>query len=282
MPEGPEVTIIAKQLNSLLRDKYLRSMALIDGPYLNSTRSDYKITKKRINALNKKLDPIKFMSVDKHGKFIYFTLKHNDKDVFILGNTLGMTGEWLLTTNEPTQKLYPKLEITISDTPTGPTRKLIFSDQRNMGRLWIESQAWLKEKLKDLGPDVLSNDFMLERFKQLKSAKPLYQALVEQDFISGIGNYLRAEILGESGIDPFMIWDDMSAVQKKKLYETIIKIVNQVLDSGGVSEEDRFSYRNVIGNPGKYSVKYYGQKMSPDGKPIKTIKDPKGRTFHYV
>jgi formamidopyrimidine-DNA glycosylase len=281
MPEGPEVTIIANQLNSILHDKYLRSITIVDGPYITSKRKDYQTTKNRIIALNKKRDPIKFISVEKCGKFIYFTLKHNDKDVFILGNTLGMTGEWHLANVETSQALYPRLKILVSDTLDGPTRMLIFSDQRSMGKLWLDSTKWLSKKLDELGPDVLSDKFTIELFKQLKSKKPVYIALVEQDFISGVGNYLRAEILGESGIDPFMIWDDMSITQKNKLYTYIVSITKQIVDSGGVAEEDRYSYRNVLGIMGTYSVKYYGQKISPDGKPIKTIKDPKGRTFHY-
>lgn len=280
MPEGPEVTIVVRQLNSLLHGKYLRSITLKDGPYLNSTRKEYQTTKRRLIALGKKSDPIKFKSVNKHGKFIYFTLVHADKNTFIIGNTLGMTGAWHLTTiNEPD---YQKLRLDISDTPAGPTRTICFSDQRNMGKLWIESQSWLAAKLKALGPDILCDEFTFDVFKQLRSSKPLYMAIVDQDFISGIGNYLRAEIIGESGLDPGLIWDDMTSSQKQTLYDCIVQITNQVVNSGGVSEEDRFAYRDLFGNPGQYSMRYYGQKKSPDGQPIKTLKDPKDRTFHYV
>ncbi len=281
MPEGPEVTLIVQQLNSLLHDKYLRSITIKNGPYLNSTRKEYQITKRRIIALNKKTDSIKFKSVNKHGKFIYFILIHDNKDTFIIGNTLGMTGEWhLITGDESVQNT--KLELGISDTPDGSTYTICFSDQRNMGKLWVESQNWLATKLKELGPDIISDGFTLDIFKQLKSSKPIYMAIVDQNFISGIGNYLRAEILAESGLDPFMIWDKMTASQKETLYNTIVRITKQVVQSGGVSEEDRFSYRDLFGNPGRYRVKYYGQKTAPDGTAIKTIKDSKNRTFHYV
>jgi len=283
MPEGPEVSLLVQQLNLLVKDKYLRSIKLIDGPYLKSKRKEYQTTKRRIAALNKKTESVKFKSVNKHGKFIYFVMIHDDKDIFIIGNTLGMTGEWYLSTDlEPDQKKYPKLELEISNSQTSDKRLITFSDPRNMGKLWIESQSWLAAKLKDLGPDILSDDFTLDVFNNLSSTKPLYMAIVDQSFISGVGNYLRAEIIGESGLDPFMPWNNMSKAQKEKLYNIIITITKQIMQNGGVSEEDRFSYRDLLGNPGRYQIKYYGQTTSPDGKSIKTIKDPKNRTFYYI
>lgn len=283
MPEGPEVTTIATQLNALVSGKYLHQIIIKDGPYKTSTQPQYIDTRRRIVALGKKKDPIQFIKVGKHGKFIYFELKHANRDTFVIGNTLALTGEWHLQSDkEPTQKIYPKIEISFGDEPTGPSRTLVFSDKLGMGRFWVESLGWLKHKLQELGPDVMEPEFTLERFMTLESKKPIYMALVDQSLMSGIGNYLRSEILGQSNIDPWQRLCDATTAQKKKLYTAIKNTVKDVLGHGGVSEEDRVSYRDLFGNPGRYELSYYKKTSSPDGKPIKSVKDSDGRMFYYV
>lgn len=281
MPEGPEVTIIAKQLHAVLHNKYLIHIHILDGAYSSSKTTQYKISRTRITNLNKKPGPIKFESVGKHGKFIYFTLLHNNHDRFVIGNTLGLTGSWYISEPEG-QKIYPKIAIEFADSRTGPTRKVVFSDKLGMGKVWIESQTWLKTKLSELGPDILDPGFTLDRFMQLTSSKPVYMAIVDQDFIAGVGNYLRSEIIGTAAIDPWQLWSKMPADQKQKLYIAITQIARDVETHGGVSDEERVSYRDIFGVAGRYVVKYYKCTTSPDGKSIKSFKDSAGRMFYYV
>jgi formamidopyrimidine-DNA glycosylase len=279
MPEGPEITVIASQLCSLMHGKFLHEINILAGPYFSSKVDQYATARRRLQALNKK-SGITFDSVHKHGKFIYFLLKYNNKEI-VIGNTLGLTGEWHLVSDPDTstQKLYPKIQIVFGDTPTSQARQLIFSDKLSMGRFWVESRPWLLTKLGDLGPDVADPNFA---FNSLTCSKPIYMALVDQTFISGIGNYLRAEILGEASIDPFMSFKDLTKQQKKHLEQIIIRVVQDVIRHGGVSESDRVSYRDIFGTPGRYKVQYYKQTIAPDGRTIKSIKDPDNRVFYYV
>lgn len=95
MPEGPEVKIIAEQLNELLSGKILNSTHILSGKYCqNLTLLNYREFK---NSL-----PLQIIEVNSKGKLIFFKFTNG----WYLFNSLGMSGTW-------TQKKSQSLSFTI-------------------------------------------------------------------------------------------------------------------------------------------------------------------------
>ncbi|NXM56463.1 NEIL1 Endonuclease, partial [Illadopsis cleaveri] len=88
-------------------------------------------------------------------------------------------------------------------TRESPPRALCFVDPRRFGS-WRLGDAWQPER----GPCVVS-EYQAFRENVLKNLddrafdKPICEALLNQKYFNGIGNYLRAEILFRSKIPPF-------------------------------------------------------------------------------
>ncbi|NWW95683.1 NEIL1 Endonuclease, partial [Rhynochetos jubatus] len=84
-----------------------------------------------------------------------------------------------------------------------PPRALCFVDARRFGS-WRLGDAWQPDR----GPCVLSEyqafrENVLRNLDDKAFDKPICEALLNQKFFNGIGNYLRAEILYRSKIPPF-------------------------------------------------------------------------------
>ncbi|NXR77963.1 NEIL1 Endonuclease, partial [Pycnonotus jocosus] len=88
-------------------------------------------------------------------------------------------------------------------TRESPQRALCFVDPRRFGS-WRLGDAWQAER----GPCVLSEyqafrDNVLKNLDDRAFDKPICEALLNQKYFNGIGNYLRAEILFRLKIPPF-------------------------------------------------------------------------------
>ena len=283
MPEGPEVSIITDQLNSILSGKYVQRINIISGPYLTNASAQFVQTRKRIQqltaAISKPSVALKVDSIGKKGKFMYFKLSRSNLSVgqirtrtgIVFGSSLGLTGQWCLSDDS-----YHKIEIVFSDKPKSKdTTSLWYLDKLSNGRFYVDTDSWLDTKLSEIGVDILSKDFTQEAFDTVcASTKPIYRAITEQSSISGIGNYLRSEIIGNSKLDPFMKMSDLTSPQRKTLYASIKTISTECYKHGS-------DYRDIFGAAGTYTFKYYKQSVDPYGNAIKTIKDSEGRKFYY-
>lgn len=305
MPEGPEVKIIAEQLNKILKSKVLKQIKILEGPYKNAkTSSDarskfkhYSETKThigKINALLSKKQTIIINGVHNKGKFIYFLLtrKTPTKEFkFCLASSLGLTGSWLIS--EPyTVPKYAKLQFDVADDPKSiDIHTILYCDKLSMGKFYIESITWLKAKLVEIGPDVLDN-YQFNTFCNISSKTPIYTTLVDQEKLSGIGNYLRAEILYDAErrstkkkipIDPFASFASLTNDQKLILWKSIVKIASASYNEHGVSDaKAETTYHDIFGQPGNYKPKIYQSTTTSKNEPIKTIRDSENRAFWYV
>jgi len=157
--------------------------------------------------------------------------------------------------------------------------KLYFNDQRNFGTIMIDTHENLNRKLSKLGFDFLNekikyNDFieLLMKYKE----KIIAVVLLDQKVFSGIGNYLRSEILYDAKINPFIKIKNMDEKQLLKLFKSIKKVMKfsyeQQYESNFIKESEYFD-NNFF--------KVYEQKFDPKGNPVlkKKIND---RTIWYI
>lgn len=98
--------------------------------------------------------------------------------------------------------------------------------------------------IKKLGPDVLHPDTSLgdvmDRFRDdTFQNRKLTALLLDQGFLSGIGNYLRSEILFWAGVSPKVKLRDCSPVEKEKLAEAAITLCRRSYETGGITNSER-------------------------------------------
>ena len=208
MPEGPEVKRMAHKLSKLITNKNLLKINILSGRYkVHEPPKNYTTF---LSSL-----PSKVSKVFVKGKFIYVLFQNS----FYMWNTLGMTGFW--TTSK---EKHSHIEFIFTN-----KKKIYFNDMRNFGTLRFSFQPEsIKNKLSIIGPDILELDtnqeYLLSRLKSIKTTKPIGELLLHQNLISGIGNYLRADILWYAKISPYRKLNSLSKKDWNTLYNSIIEI----------------------------------------------------------
>ena len=147
MPEVVEITLTALFLNSQLAGKKITKINVLDGRYSRHPLPGLKSIKAAL--------PLKVVKVDSKGKFMWFELKDDNNKTYYILNTFGLEGMW-----DFDDKKHNNVAFEISDGKT-----LYFNDSRNFGTLVATSQKkLLKNKLDNLGPDLLKEDFTDDEF----------------------------------------------------------------------------------------------------------------------
>jgi formamidopyrimidine-DNA glycosylase len=229
MPEINEVRQYADFLNSKLKNKNIIQVNILNGRYKkHGPFTNY-------NELDKNL-PIKVLDIKTKGKFLYMILANN----LYLFSTLGLSGGWVYKKNNSTKYEHPiileYLKKEQIDSYMEQSLKhlnvefktqngsVYFYDTLSFGTLKIiDNQNELDNKLNMIGPDIMDNETNYELFSErIKKSKNVHKmigiVLMDQKTISGIGNYLRADILWLSKISPFRKVNKLTDEELKKIF----------------------------------------------------------------
>lgn len=126
--------------------------------------------------------------------------------------------------------------------------------------LWMTEEIEQHPFLMRIGPDVLDSaltpDMVRERL--MSSAfrrRQLAGTLLDQSFIAGLGNYLRAEILWQAQLAPHHKPQDLDETQREALAEAVLSIARLSYATRGRVKENKhhgalFRFR-VFGRAGK-------------------------------
>ena len=264
MPEGPEVKSMVKQLNGLIKNKFLNSISINSGRYSKKSPDFF-------GDFIEKL-PAKLNSVNCKGKFIWFDFNNGWK----LWNTLGMTGGWKKDNAKHCHFTFEFEGIT-----------LYFEDMRNFGTMkFNNSKTDFNKKIKSLGTDIFEEDFTLEYVNKIFETKrnlkkTVVDILMNQKLFCGVGNYLKAEILYASKISPHRLVENLSEEDIINIHKYTIEISSLSFKHGGASVRD---YSNLEGKDGEYTnfLQVYGQKEDPLGNKVKREQTSDKRTTHWV
>ncbi len=248
MPELPEVETIARALGPRLRGRRIVS-AEFRG--LRVLRGDPEATAAGLAGR-------KVRGVQRHGKFIEIEL---DRGLSFVVH-LGMTGKLLLS-GAPGKHTRAILTL---DRGT-----LLYDDSRQFGRL--ELSEGLPARVQELGPEPL--EVTLEGLtERLRGRKTRMKALLlNQQFLSGIGNIYADEALFRAGIHPLAVAARLKPERIKKLYGAIREVLAEAIAAGGSSVSD---YVNVDGRQGSFQVRHNvyqktGEPCPWCGAPIRRI-----------
>jgi formamidopyrimidine-DNA glycosylase len=242
MPELPEVETIKLGLQ-----KYLVGRKVVD--------VQIKIPKIFVGSV-KQIIGAKIIGLKRIGKGLIIEL---DND-FVLAVHLKMTGQ-LIYSDKNTQGLALSPKVGGRTLPSGYSHIifvldnnafLYYNDLRQFGWIKVVRKDELMQIpfFKEMGPEPLK-DLTLEKFVKivLGSNLVIKILLMDQKKIGGIGNIYANDALFEAKIDPRRKARSLKSEEIKKLYASILKILQASLDYGGSSDEN---FVNALGQEGNY------------------------------
>jgi DNA-formamidopyrimidine glycosylase len=270
MPEGPEVHIIGSQLNRILSGRQLKNITIHGGRYkTHGAPEGWPLIDQAVSSAK-----VIITSVRVKGKLIYWQLSNG----WYLLNTLGMSGSW-----RQRQSKHCDVSFTY-EKKRGGNARLWFKDQRHFGTLKFVDQSEMTKKLHSIGPDVLTSDFTLEKMQEICSKNThwsLAKLLMNQKKLSGIGNYLKCEILYAAELSPHRDIASLNSEDVLALYKYCKSIPIASLEKKGVSIRDYASPDDSEGSY-QFSLKVYMKAKDPFGNKVKKEKTEDKRTTHWV
>lgn len=269
MPELAEVAIYASQLNKEYGGQTLNAVEFIGGRFL---KSEYDAERIDLQYLDY---PLIETSMHSKGKFLYWSMFNaNKSESFHFFFSLAMTGSF------GKKQKHSAIRFEFDN------GEVFFNDPRHFGSFRISNgDLELQTKLATLGWDALKEPKMptdLPNKIRKYNAKKIGEFLMEQGtLISGVGNYLRSEVLWASKINPHRLISSLSDQEIKTICNNLIDTVRRAYDHGGATIS---TYSDLYGIAGSFfqQFKVYGKKTDPDGNLVIREKDKNGRMLHYV
>lgn len=166
---------------------------------------------------------------------------------------------------------YSKIFIELDD-----GLELSFTDKRRFAKVRLLKDPATVPPISELGPDALLEPMTIDEFiNSLSNRKTSIKALLlDQSYISGIGNWIADEVLYQARIHPQQIAATLSKESCNTLHKCIKEVIEKAIEVGADSSQfpDNWIFHSREKKPGKAFV---------DGKKIEFI-NAGGRTTAYV
>ncbi len=213
----------------------------------------------------------KIAKVERRGKYLLLSLDGGD----VLVAHFGMSGRFMRGTGRVA--IEPHTHVVLTFQQGGDLR---FIDPRTFGELFVTATDELGKvkELQHLAIDPLDQVFTWPTFQYLLAQrgakmKPL---MMDQKFISGLGNIYSDEVLFHAGIRFDRLSDTLSSQEVRRLYRAIQEIIQDAIKLRGTTLEDE-AYVDLFGKPGEYQseLKVYGREGLPCRRcrtPIQSVK----------
>jgi formamidopyrimidine-DNA glycosylase len=221
----------------------------------------------------------KITKVDRRGKYLLLYLEGGD----VLVVHFGMSGQFIRGTKR--QPLPPHTHVVFEFAQGGDLR---FIDPRTFGEMFVTAGDDLGKvkELEHIAIDPLEDTFTWQEFSAelARRATQLKQLLLDQKFVSGLGNIYSDEVLFQAGLRHDRSSDSLSSQEVRRLYRAMREVLQDAVRARGTTLGDE-AYVDLFGKPGEYQseLKVYGRKGQPCRRcrtPIDSVKVG-GRTSYF-
>ena len=250
MPELPEVEVVRQSLNKKIKLKKVKKVIV------RNRNLRFKIPLNFESLLKNQ----KITKIDRFSKYLILCLSNNSYCILHLGMSgtvhLVLNNKKNLITNSSfySSPILPKkhnhVEIIFKNI------KIVYNDPRRFGFFEIIlNSSLLKKRFSHLGPEPFQTQFNLKYiFAFLRNKKKnIKNFLLDQNFVSGIGNIYASEILFLTKINP----NKQARLLKKKDFKEIIiqskKVLQDAINKGGSSIRD---FKNISGKIGNFQKNF--------------------------
>jgi formamidopyrimidine-DNA glycosylase len=250
MPELPEVEVTRRTLLKFIENKVIKNIKI------NNPNLRFKIPAN----FKKNVTGQKIIKVLRRSKYILIYLKND----YVMIAHLGMSGKFLIKNNYSKDFLktsyysnefsskHNHLEFFFSN-----NLKVIYNDPRRFGFFLLDkiSKLDVNKFLSKLGPEPLGKDLKKDYLilKTKATQRTIKTLLMDQSFISGIGNIYANEILFLAKIRPNKISSKLSLVDIGRLHPSIGKVLKRALKLGGSSIKD---FKSSVGEKGRFQNEF--------------------------
>jgi formamidopyrimidine-DNA glycosylase len=218
-----------------------------------------------------RLEGRKLTKVERRGKYLLVHLDSGD----VLVTHFGMSGQFQRGNGRVV--IEPHTHVVLTFQQGGDLR---FIDPRTFGEMFITAgdDIGKVKELQHIAIDPLDQVFTWPTFQYLlaERAAKMKQLLMDQKFISGLGNIYSDEVLFAAGLRYDRISDTLSSQEVRRLYRAIQETLQEAIKLRGTTLEDE-AYVDLFGKPGEYQseLKVYGREGEPCRRcrtPIQTVK----------
>ena len=231
MPELPEVEIVVRSLDALMRGR------MIEAAELRRKRLAPGTTPK---TFARRLARSTVNFVHRRGKHILFDLDNN----YTLITHLRMSGRFMLLDGEQEEPKFAHAVFHLDG-----SERLVFQDQRHFGLMKIAETSRLFEakELAKLAPEPFSDGFSIDYLHRLlkgtkRNIKPL---LLDQTKVCGVGNIYASEAMFIAGVRPTVRANSIPKRKAELLREAIIQVMNATI---AIGENIALNRSNIGGN----------------------------------
>ena len=250
MPELPEVEVTRRTLLKFIENKVIKNIKI------NNPNLRFKIPAN----FKKNLTGQKIIKVLRRSKYILIYLKND----YVMIAHLGMSGKFIIKNNYSKDFLktsyysnefsskHNHLEFLFSN-----DLRVIYNDPRRFGFFLLDkiSKLHVNKFLSKLGPEPLSKDLKKDYLilKTKATQRTIKTLLMDQRFISGVGNIYANEILFLAKIKPNKISAKLSLIDVGRLHSSIGKVLKRALKLGGSSIKD---FKSSVGEKGRFQNEF--------------------------
>ena len=250
MPELPEVEIVKRSLKNTVNYKKIKKIVV------KNRNLRFKIQK----DFEKILEDKSIINVSRFSKYIIITLD-NQKYCLI---HLGMTGTLHIINYKKKKKIT---NLSFYQSETLPKKHnhikikfsnfmIIYNDPRRFGFFKIlDNKKELEKYFNKFGPEAISTNFNSKYIKNkfLNKKKNIKSCLLDQNFVSGIGNIYANEILFLCKINPFKLANKIDNKEINKLVKYTKLVLNLAIKFGGSTIKD---FKNIKGKSGLFQKEF--------------------------
>ena len=250
MPELPEVEIVRQSLDKKIKQKKVKKVIIRNRNLRFKIPSNFNTYFK-----NKKI-----IKVGRFSKYLIIYLAEENYCLIHLGmsGTIHIVNNSLINKTTNTSfynspflpKKHNHIEFIFEDF------KVIYNDPRRFGFFQIiESNVDLDKRLRHLGPEPFDKNFNLIYVYNFfrKKNKDIKNFLIDQRFVSGIGNIYASEILFLSKVNPFKKAKLLSKEECKKIIKNTKKVLLKAIKKGGSSIRD---FKDTSGSMGGFQNEF--------------------------
>jgi formamidopyrimidine-DNA glycosylase len=213
----------------------------------------------------------KIAKIERRGKYILMHL--DDGDVTVVH--FGMSGQFVRGNKR--QALPAHTHVVFTFQQGGDLR---FIDPRTFGEIFVTSADDLGKvkELQHIAIDPLDQVFTWATFGSLMAqrAAKMKALLMDQKFISGLGNIYSDEVLFAAGLRYDRMSDTLSSQEVRRMYRALQEVLQDAIRFRGTTLDDE-AYVDLFGKPGEYQneLKVYGRAGQPCRRcrtPIQAVK----------
>ena len=250
MPELPEVEIVKQSLSKKIEQKRIKKVII------KNRNLRFKIPLK----FEKLLEQKKIKKVTRFSKYLILNFNDNSFCLIHLGmsGTIHLINKHIINKftntsfyNSPElPKKHNHVEIQFND------MSVIYNDPRRFGFFrFIDNPKELKKRFNHLGPEPFFLGFNLKYLLNffINKKKDIKSFLLDQKFVSGIGNIYASEILFLCKINPKTYAMKLSKNDCKKIIYYSKSVLKKAIEKGGSSIRD---FKNTEGKNGSFQKEF--------------------------